>query len=73
MQTIREAFLSRDALAVIVGLLADPLSRHPRMKDQDALLVQVRGWLWSGSEVGVRGGRVIARKVMVDAHPKANS
>eukprot|EP00887_Chlorella_sp_A99_P001979 scaffold18.g1979.t1 len=41
MQAVREAFLAQDALAAVVGMLAEPLSRHPRMTDQDAALVQL--------------------------------
>jgi hypothetical protein len=28
-------------LAVVVGLLAEPLSRHPKMDNKDAALVQL--------------------------------
>ena len=38
---MREAFLAQDALAAVVGLLAEPLSRHPRMSDADTALVQL--------------------------------
>lgn len=31
----------QDALAVVVGLLAEPLSRHPKMDNKDAALVQL--------------------------------
>ena len=41
MQQVCEAFLAQDALAVIVGLLAEPLSRHPRMNDRDTALVEL--------------------------------
>ncbi|PSC68202.1 calcium-translocating P-type PMCA-type [Micractinium conductrix] len=42
MQGVREAFLaSEDALAAVVGMLAEPLSRHPRMNEQDTALVQL--------------------------------
>lgn len=41
MQTVKEAFLAEDALAVVTALVADPLARHPRMTQQDALLVQL--------------------------------
>jgi hypothetical protein len=40
-QAVREAFLARDALAAVVGMLAEPLGRHPRMTEQDAALVQL--------------------------------
>lgn len=40
-QQVCEAFLARDALAVIVSLVADPLSRHPRMSERDVALVQL--------------------------------
>jgi Timeless protein len=39
-QTV-EAFLAQDALTVIVGLVADPLARHPRMSEEDGLIVQL--------------------------------
>lgn len=41
MQQVCDAFLAQDALAVIVGLLADPLSRHPKMTDKDTALVEL--------------------------------
>ena len=41
MLQVCDAFLARDALAVIVGLLADPLSRHPKMTDKDTALVEL--------------------------------
>ncbi|KAK9804992.1 hypothetical protein WJX73_009460 [Symbiochloris irregularis] len=41
MQTTKEAFLAQDALAVVTALVAEPLARHPRMTQQDALLVQL--------------------------------
>jgi len=41
MQQVCEAFLAQDALAVIVGLLAEPLSRHPKMTDTDTALVEL--------------------------------
>lgn len=41
MQLVKEAFMERDAMAVIVGLVAEPLSRHPRMSEADALIVQL--------------------------------
>ncbi|GAB4821374.1 hypothetical protein N2152v2_008420 [Parachlorella kessleri] len=41
IQRVREAFLAQDALAVVVGLLAEPLSRHPRMRPEDAVMVQL--------------------------------
>ena len=40
-QAVREAFLARDALAAVVGMLAEPLGRHPRMDERDAALVQL--------------------------------
>lgn len=41
MQLVREAFMEKDAMAVIVGLVAEPLSRHPRMSEADGLIVQL--------------------------------
>lgn len=41
MQQVCEAFLAQDALAVIVGMLAEPLSRHPKMTDRDTALVEL--------------------------------
>jgi len=41
MQQVCEAFLAQDALAVIVGMLAEPLSRHPKMTDKDTALVEL--------------------------------
>ncbi len=41
LQAVREAFLAQDALAAVVGMLAEPLSRHPRMDERDAALVQL--------------------------------
>ena len=41
MVAVREAFLAQDALAAVVGMLADPLARHPRMDERDAALVQL--------------------------------
>ncbi|KAL4422339.1 hypothetical protein ABPG75_008536 [Micractinium tetrahymenae] len=41
MQAVREAFLAQDALAAVVGMLAEPLARHPRMDERDAALVQL--------------------------------
>ncbi|KAL4855933.1 Protein timeless [Chlorella vulgaris] len=38
---VREAFLAQDALAAVVGMLAEPLSRHPKMDERDAALVQL--------------------------------
>ena len=35
------SFLVQDALAVVLGLLADPLMRHPRMNDRDGPLVEL--------------------------------
>lgn len=40
-QAVREAFLAQDALAAVVGMLAEPLGRHPRMDERDAALVQL--------------------------------
>lgn len=31
----------QDALAVVVGLLAEPLARHPRMREEDIVMVQL--------------------------------
>lgn len=36
-----QSFLVQDALAVVLGLLADPLMRHPRMSDRDGPLVEL--------------------------------
>ena len=36
-----EAFLSEDAIAAIVTLLAEPLSKHPNMDDKDSALVEL--------------------------------
>lgn len=33
--------MAKDAMAVIVGLVAEPLSRHPRMTEADGLVVQL--------------------------------
>ena len=41
MQLVKEAFMEKDAMAVIVGLVAEPLSRHPRMSEADGLIVQL--------------------------------
>ena len=41
MQAVKEAFLAQDALAVVTALVAEPLARHPRMTQQDTLLVQL--------------------------------
>lgn len=41
MQLVKEAFMEKDAVAVIVGLVAEPLSRHPRMSEADGLIVQL--------------------------------
>lgn len=41
MQRVREAFMAKDAMAVIVGLVAEPLGRHPRMTEADGLVVQL--------------------------------
>lgn len=41
LQAVREAFLAQDALAAVVGMLAEPLGRHPRMDERDAALVQL--------------------------------
>ena len=41
MQLVKEAFMEKDAMAVIVGLVAEPLSRHPRMSESDGLMVQL--------------------------------
>ncbi|GBF93528.1 hypothetical protein Rsub_06248 [Raphidocelis subcapitata] len=38
---IKAAFLNRDALAAVIALTAGPLSRHPRMSDEDHLTVQL--------------------------------
>lgn len=36
-----EAFLAQDALVVIIGLIVEPLARHPRMTDRDSALVEL--------------------------------
>lgn len=41
MQLVKEAFMEKDAMAVIVGLVAEPLSRHPQMSEADGLIVQL--------------------------------
>lgn len=41
MQSIKEAFLNPDAIASIVSLVAAPLGRHPRMSEDDQLVVQL--------------------------------
>ena len=41
MQQVCEAFLAQDALAVIVSLLAEPLSRHPKMTERDIALTEL--------------------------------
>lgn len=41
MQRAADAFVSSEALAVIVGLVVAPLERHPRMTEEDALIVQL--------------------------------
>lgn len=41
MQAVKEAFLAQDALTVVTALMAEPLARHPRMGQQDTLLVQL--------------------------------
>ena len=41
MQQVCEAFLAQDALAVIVTLLAEPLSRHPKMTEKDVALTEL--------------------------------
>ena len=41
MQLVKEAFMEKDAMAVIVGLVAEPLCRHPRMSEADGLIVQL--------------------------------
>ncbi|KAI8471860.1 MAG: timeless protein-domain-containing protein [Monoraphidium minutum] len=41
LRDVKEAALQRDALAAIVGLSAGPLSRHPRMSDDDHMTVQL--------------------------------
>lgn len=41
MQQVCEAFLEENAIAVVVTLLAEPLSRHPRMTDKDTALVEL--------------------------------
>jgi len=41
MQQVCDAFVAENAIAVVVTLLADPLSRHPSMKDKDYALVEL--------------------------------
>ena len=41
LQQVKEAFLNQDALAIVVALVAEPLSRSIRMGEQDAQLVQL--------------------------------
>lgn len=41
MQLVCDAFLSDHAIEVIVTLLAEPLSRHPKMNDRDVSLVEL--------------------------------
>eukprot|EP00890_Picochlorum_soloecismus_P004580 jgi/Picsp_1/5122/NSC_02485-R1_timeless family protein len=41
MRQVCEAFLSEDAIAAIVTLLAEPLSKHPNMDDKDSALVEL--------------------------------
>ncbi|KAI8102240.1 hypothetical protein M9435_005846 [Picochlorum sp. BPE23] len=41
MQLVCDAFLSDQAIEVIVTLLAEPLSRHPKMNDRDVSLVEL--------------------------------
>ena len=43
MRDVKEAFLAQDALAVIVSLVAQPLSRHTEslMTERDTLIVQL--------------------------------
>lgn len=41
MQQVKEAFLSQDALAIVVALVVEPLSQVNRMGEQDAQLVQL--------------------------------
>eukprot|EP00884_Botryococcus_braunii_P014003 jgi/Botrbrau1/22603/Bobra.176_1s0033.1 len=41
MQSIKEAFVGTEALLLVVGLVEEPLQRHPRMTETDALIVQL--------------------------------
>ena len=41
MQHVKEAFLTKDALAVVVGLVAEPLSNSANMTEQAAQMVQL--------------------------------
>ena len=41
LKRIKQCFLANDALAVIVGLLAGPLSRYPRLPERDILVTQL--------------------------------
>lgn len=41
LQSIKEAFVGTDALFLIVSLVEEPLQRHPRMSESDALMVQL--------------------------------
>ncbi|KAK9864053.1 hypothetical protein WJX84_001846 [Apatococcus fuscideae] len=40
-QRAADAFVSSEALAVVVGLVVAPLERHPRMTEEDAMIVQL--------------------------------
>lgn len=41
LQLVKEAFLNEDALAIVVALIAEPLSKRVRMSELDAQLVQL--------------------------------
>ena len=41
MQHVKAAFLTKDALAVVVGLVAEPLSSSANMTEQAAHMVQL--------------------------------
>ncbi len=41
LRQVKEAFLSQDALAIVVALVAGPLSGSTRMNEADAQLVQL--------------------------------
>lgn len=40
-QQVKEVFINQDALAIVVALVAEPLSASGRMNEQDAQLVQL--------------------------------
>jgi hypothetical protein len=38
---VKAAFLAKDAMSVVMGLVTGPLGRHPRMSEQDCVTVQL--------------------------------